>query len=344
MFLRNCWYIAAEAGEVGRQPLGRIILNEPVVLYRKEDGTAVALEDRCCHRRAPLHKGEIVGDALQCGYHGFTFDAEGACIKVPGCDYPPKHARVRSYPICEKYRWLWIWMGEPARADQSLVPDLHHNDDCAWASTGSYIPVKANYLLLVENLIDLSHVAFIHKGTIGSTEDTNPQLKVERDDNFVRVIREALGIATPPTLRKLGFGPAIDQTKIITFMPPANITIDIPTKEAPQGRARQESPQCIRIMVLNSITPETERTCHYFWAVARDFDLDSAERSEFYLREVTKAFNEDKDILEAQQSCIDLDPDAPTINVQGDAGGVYARRIISRLFADETAAHGIAAQ
>lgn len=344
MFLRNCWYIAAEAGEVGRQPLGRIILDEPVVLYRKEDGAAVALEDRCCHRRAPLHKGEVVGDALQCGYHGFTFGADGACIKVPGTDHPPKNARVRSYPICEKYRWLWIWMGEPARADPRLIPDWHHNDDPAWTSTGSLIPVKANYLLLVENLIDLSHVAFVHKGTIGSTEDTNPRLEVERDKAFVRVTREAPGIATPPILQKLKFGPLIDQTKIITFTPPANITIDIVTKEAPRGMAEEGSPRRIRIMVLNSITPETERTCHYFWAVARDFEIESAARSEFYRREVTRAFDEDKDILEAQQSCIELDPEAPTVNVQGDAGGVYARRIVSRLLEDEKAAHNMAAQ
>src|SRR5579871_1818892 len=98
MFVRNSWYIAAEAGEVGRQPVGRILLNEPVVMYRTADGTPVALEDRCPHRRAPLHRGQVMEDALQCGYHGFAFAQDGACVRAPGEDHPPLGARVRSYP------------------------------------------------------------------------------------------------------------------------------------------------------------------------------------------------------------------------------------------------------
>src|SRR3974377_2452185 len=113
-FLKNCWYVAAQADEVGVAPLGRTLLGEPVVLYRKEDGTAVALEDRCCHRRAPLSKGVLIGDALQCGYHGFPFDAAGACIRIPGQDRVPLGIGVRGYPLVERHAFLWIWMGEHA--------------------------------------------------------------------------------------------------------------------------------------------------------------------------------------------------------------------------------------
>src|SRR5215469_15818473 len=132
-FLRNCWYVAAQADEVGRAPFGRLLLGEPVVLYRKEDGTAVALEDRCCHRRAPLHKGKLIGDALQCGYHGFTFSADGACIAIPGQPRVPPGVGVRAHPLVERHRYLWLWPGDPAKADPALIPDFRENDDPAWA-------------------------------------------------------------------------------------------------------------------------------------------------------------------------------------------------------------------
>src|SRR5579885_1747783 len=117
MFLQNAWYVAAWDREVGRTPVARTILNQPVVLYRKADGTAVALEDRCCHRHLPLSKGMVVADDLRCGYHGLRYDATGACVEIPGQPQIPPTARVRSYPVVEKWNWVWIWMGEPARAD-----------------------------------------------------------------------------------------------------------------------------------------------------------------------------------------------------------------------------------
>jgi phenylpropionate dioxygenase-like ring-hydroxylating dioxygenase large terminal subunit len=337
MFLKNCWYIAAEAREVSRLPMGRILLHEPVMLYRREDGSPVALEDRCCHRRAPLHKGTIIGDTVQCGYHGFTFDATGACVRIPGQDRVPASIGVRSYPVAERHRYVWIWMGEKEKADSALIPDFHYNDDPSWAAVGACLHVDANYLLLVENLIDLSHVAFVHATTIGSAEDTKAALKFDRGDGFVRVTREAPGISCPPSMRRLGFAPTVDQRKIITFTPASNIWIDIPTKDAEPVAGRNE-PMQRRVMILNAITPETEQSCHYFWVNARDFDQDSAERSEFFLKNVTFAFNEDKDILEAQQKNIALDDDAPQVNVHADWGGVQARRLMDQLIKQESGA------
>jgi vanillate monooxygenase len=337
MFLRNCWYIAAESREVSRLPLARILLREPVVLYRREDGMPVALEDRCCHRRAPLSKGKLIGDDIQCGYHGFTFDFSGACVRIPGQDRVPPSIGVRAYPVVERHRYVWIWMGETEKADPALIPDFHQNDDSDWAAVGACLHVEANYLLLVENLIDLSHVAFVHASTIGSTEDTKAELKFERGDNLVRVVREAPGISCPPSMRQLGFAPVVDQKKIITFTPASNIWIDIPTRDAVAVEGRNE-PMQRRVMILNAITPETERSCHYFWVNARDFDIGNAERSEFFLKNVTFAFNEDKEILEAQQKNIALDDDAPQVNVNADWGGVQARRLMDRLIGEEAGA------
>lgn len=337
MFLKNCWYIAAEASEVSRVPLGRVLLGEPVALYRREDGTPVALEDRCCHRRAPLHKGKVIGDTLQCGYHGFTFDTTGACIAIPGQDRVPPSVAVRGYPVVERHRYVWIWMGEKDKADPARIPDFSCNDDPNWAAVGANLHVEANYLLLVENLIDLSHVAFVHSSTIGSTEDTNAKLKLERGDDFVRVTRDAPGISCPPSMKSLGFAPVVDQTKVITFTPGSNIWIDIPTRDAVPVEGRNE-PMQRRVMILNAITPETDTSCHYFWVNARDFDQANQTRSDFFFKTVTTAFNEDKDMLEAQQRVISLDPAAPTVNVHADWGGVQATRMMAELIAAEARA------
>jgi vanillate O-demethylase monooxygenase subunit len=336
MILKNCWYVAAESREVSRAPMGRVLLGEPVMLYRREDGTPVALEDRCCHRRAPLHKGKVIGDRVQCGYHGFTFDTTGACVAIPGQDRVPPSVGVRAYPAVERHRYVWIWMGEKDKADPKLIPDFYYNDDPNWAAVGACLYVEANYLLLVENLIDLSHVAFVHSSTIGSTEDISAKLKLERGDDFVRVIREAPGISCPPSMRSLGFAPVVDQTKIITFTPASNIWIDIPTRDAVPVEGRNE-PLQRRVMILNAITPETDVSCHYFWVNARDFDQANTERSAFFLKTVTTAFNEDKDILEAQQRNISLAPEASTVNVHGDWGGVQATRMMSEMIAAEAA-------
>lgn len=333
MFVRNCWYVAAQSDEIGRHLLGRMILGEPVVLYRKEDGEAVALEDRCCHRRAPLHKGRLVGDTLQCGYHGFVFAADGACIKVPGHDRLPfRDVGVRNYKLHERHGFLWIWMGEKDAADPALIPDFHQTVDPAWAASGAVLPVAAHYLLLVENLIDLSHVAFVHSATIGS-DDTNATLDFDRGDRFVRVVRAAKRIPTPPHMRRMGLGEVADMTKVITFTPASNIVIDITW----QGDVT------MHVAIINSITPETERSSHYFWANARDFDIGNATMTENFKREVIKAFNEDKDILEAQQRCIEIDAAAPTLNVHADWGGVQARRLVDRLIEQESS-RGLAAQ
>jgi vanillate O-demethylase monooxygenase subunit len=327
MFLRNCWYAAAESAEVGRTLLGRLILGEPVLLFRKEDGTAAAIEDRCCHRRLPLSHGKLLGDRVQCGYHGFVFASDGACVAIPGYErLPSKSIGVKSYPLVERHRYLWIWMGEARLADPDLIPDFAENDAPGWTATGERLPVAANYLLLVENLIDLSHVAFVHSGTIGS-DDSSATLDNQRGDRFVQVVRAAKDIPTPPHMKRLGLAERADMTKLIRFAPASTITIDIDWRE-PGGRS-------MRAIILNAITPETERSAHYFWGHVRNFGIGDADMTAFFHRVVVTAFNEDKLILEAQQRSIELDPLAPTINVTGDWGGVQARRMVDAMIAQE---------
>lgn len=331
-FLRNGWYVGAQADEIGRVPFARMLLREPVVMFRKEDGTAVALEDRCCHRRAPLHKGKLIGDTLQCGYHGFTFDAAGSCVRIPGQDRVPASIGVRAYPLVEHHGFLWIWMGERAKADPALIPDFKESTAPGWRPTRGLLPIACHYQLVVENLVDLSHVGFVHGQTIG-TDDSKAELNFERGANVVRVLRDAQNIATPPGYRMQGLAERSDQDKIITFIPPCHVTILVTTTErAPQKR----EPRKLHVMVLNACTPETERSTHYFFVSARDFD-DGPEMTEKLRQNTWKTFNEDKDMLEAQQRSIELDPAASTVNIHADWGSVQMRRLVEQLIADEVA-------
>ena len=341
-FLRNCWYVAAEAGEVTRTPLSRLLLGEPVVLYRREDGTPVALEDRCCHRRAPLSKGKVIGDRLQCGYHGFTFDASGACVAIPGQDHVPPRVGVGAYPVVERHNFLWIWMGEKGRADPALIPDFSRNADPSWATVHDRLPIAANYLLVCENLIDLSHVGFVHTKTIG-TDDSGAKLAFERGEGFVKVVREPVEVDTAPHNLKQGMGPRSVLEKTITFTPPCHIVIDVRTTEVSQ-KPGSNRPMSLGITVLNACTPETDSSTHYFWASARDYQQDDKQVDAFMTKLTVAAFDEDKDMLEAQQRTIALDPDAPYVSVNADQGSVQMRRLMAQLLAEETGSVPAAAQ
>ena len=340
MFLRNYWYVAGYDHEVTRRPLGRMILGEPIVFYRLEDGTAVALEDRCAHRHLPLSMGTLVGDVLQCHYHGLRYDKTGTCVHIPGQDTIPRSARVRRYPVVERYRWLWIWMGDPALADPDMITDFHWLDDPNWGAKSCYLHVKANWQLIVDNLLDLTHLAFVHESTIGNAALVeNAAVKVTRAPNNVVVTRWIIDAPAPPTFVKAGgFTAPVDRWQIIDFMPPAFLRLDVgctPTGTgAPQGRRVGG----ITMRNLNAITPETETTSHYFWGQAHNFDIANPKTTEMLVEQIRTAFLEDVAVFEAQQRNLLLIPNPPQTDINADAGVIQARRILDRLYQEEQAA------
>ncbi|NOW45153.1 vanillate O-demethylase monooxygenase subunit [Novosphingobium sp. SG751A] len=186
---KNGWYVAAFCHEVGEELLSRWILNQPVVLYRKADGTAVAVQGRCPHRHFPLGASKRVGDAIQCAYHGITFDAAGACTFVPSQERIPGVYTIKAYPLVERGLWAWIWPGDPALADESLIPDM---GDIGYSLPGYharalfYHRVEGRYQLLNDNLLDLSHLGYLHHSSIGTPDDAATPETREANDRFIR--------------------------------------------------------------------------------------------------------------------------------------------------------------
>jgi phenylpropionate dioxygenase-like ring-hydroxylating dioxygenase large terminal subunit len=338
MFLKNYWYVAAWSNEIERQPLGRILLNEPVVFFRKQDGAVAALEDRCSHRSFPLHKGRLVGDTLECGYHGMTFDCSGHCVKVPGQAQIPSGADIHVYPIVEQWGMVWIWMGDPAMADPTSITDCHWLDDPDWGAKGERLHVDCNYQLLTDNLLDMSHLTFVHPNTIGTAANVDKvQIKNEIAEDAVTITRWLIDIEPPPTYARVGFKGNIDRWQILKFDPPAFVSLYAGATDTGTGAPEGNRQGGVGIRNVNAITPETDRTTHYFWAIAQDRAPHDENATATVFHEIQKTMQEDIAVFHAQQRSLDLKPNAPMVNIKSDAGPLAARRIIDRLLQVEQA-------
>jgi phenylpropionate dioxygenase-like ring-hydroxylating dioxygenase large terminal subunit len=327
-FLRNSWYVAAWDREVTRKLLGRTLLNEPIVLYRKEDGTPVALEDRCCHRQLPLSMGFLESDFLRCGYHGLKFDASGRCVEIPGQDSVPPQARVRAYPVVEKFRWVWIWMGDPQRADPALIPNWWWADHAEWAFTRpDMLHVRCNYQLIADNVLDVTHLAYVHASSIGAPSITEFPGSVERGERLVRFTRWIRDRPPPPMYKEAGgFAGNVDRWQIVEHTPPC-FSVNF--------AGCQDAARKIELMALSAPTPETEKTTHYFFGFTRNFGLHDARAEEMFSAGMVKVFNEDIPILEAQQRALDARPGTPRVDIKVDAAPLAARRMLEAMIATE---------
>jgi phenylpropionate dioxygenase-like ring-hydroxylating dioxygenase large terminal subunit len=341
-FPLNAWYAAAYDVEVRRELLARTVCNQQIVLYRKGDGGLAALEDACWHRLMPLSMGRLEGDELVCGYHGLVYSADGLCTHMPSQETINPSACVRAFPVVERHRFVWVWPGDPALADPARVPDLHWNDDPGWAGDGKMIHVKCDYRLVVDNLMDLTHETFVHGSSIGSREVAESPFVATHGDRTATVTRWMENIAAPPfwagqIRHARGYTGPVDRWQIIRFEAPCTVAIDVGVAEAGSGAAQGDRSRGVNGYVLNTITPETDNTCHYFWAFARNYCLGE-QRLTHELREgVARIFREDEHVLEAQQRAIDARPGHNFYNLNIDAGSMWARRLIDGLVAREPA-------
>ena len=225
MLLRNAWYIAAWADELGAEPLARRICNDPVVLFRDGAGKAAALADRCCHRAAPLHLGSVVEAGIQCGYHGLVFDGAGRCVAIPGQRLIPDDARVRAYPLVEKNQLVWMWMGDPALADPAEIVDFPYHDDPAhWPNKHDVYPIKGNYMLMVDNLMDLTHLGYLHAKTVGGNPGAHveAEMKTTRTPTGLKFTRWMRNSVPPPSyVKAAGFQGRVDRCQEFEFVAPS---------------------------------------------------------------------------------------------------------------------------
>jgi phenylpropionate dioxygenase-like ring-hydroxylating dioxygenase large terminal subunit len=345
MFIRNDWYIAAWAHELkGARPLARTICNDKIVLFRDANGRAAALEDRCSHRGAPLSCGEMVPEGLQCGYHGLVFDGGGKCVYIPGQDTIPPRASVKSYPLVEQDEFLWIWMGEPAKADPAtIVPYPWNNDHKNWPHKPDHFHVECNFMLLVDNLMDLTHLGYVHKGTIGGNPRVHVEAKMDftRTSNGVKYTRWMLNSQPPPTyVKAVGFKGLVDRWQEFEFHAPGTIHQWSGATNAGTGAYEGKREGGFSLRLYHGITPETERTSHYFWTGANGYRQDDPSATEQLWQELATAFKQDVTIVAAQQATLDHYKSVSYIDIKADGARVHARRVLERRLAEE---HGQAA-
>ncbi|RAJ15905.1 aromatic ring-hydroxylating dioxygenase subunit alpha [Arenibacter echinorum] len=339
-FPLNAWYAVAWDVELKNELLPRTICNKALVLYRKKDGTPVALEDACWHRLLPLSKGSLREDTVVCGYHGLEYNSDGRCSYMPSQETINPSACVRSYPVIQKYRFIWVWMGNPALADETKIPDMHWNDDPDWAGDGQMILVHCNYRLVVDNLMDLTHETFVHSETIGDRNVAEAPFDVHYDENTATVTRWMKNIQPPPfwkgQLNKVfDHDGTVDRWQIIKFEAPCTVNIDVGVAKANTGAPEGNRSQGVNGYVLNTITPSTNQTCLYFWAFSRNYNLKDQSNTTELKNGVAHIFSQDEDILEAQQKAINENPDREFYNLNIDAGAMWARRITDNMVAKE---------
>lgn len=337
MFLRNSWYAAAWDREVGRAPLARTLLNDPILFYRRDDGTPVALEDRCCHRHVPLSKGTIEGDDVRCGYHGLRFDPAGICVEIPGQASIPHDARIRSYPVVERWNLLWIWMGDPARADKAAIPDWWWCDHPDWTvARPDMLYVKCNYQLINDNVLDVTHLVYVHANSIGNKAISEFPVTTEREENLVRMSRMILDRPPPPLYRDVGnFKSNVDRWQIVEHTPPSFTVNKAGCAELGTGGFQAPPDKRIDVLALSAPTPETENSTHYFFCFPRAFRLDDPAMDPVFYEEFVRVFKEDVTILEAQQHALEARSDRPQVNIKVDAAPMAARRLLAEMIAAE---------
>ena len=337
MFLRNAWYVAALSGEVNEQLFHRTLLGESVLLYRKEDGTPVALQNVCPHRFAPLHLGQRLGDTVECGYHGLVFNSQGACVLNPHSSGSiPKAARVKSYPVVERHRLWWIWMGAKT-PELSQIPNCDFIDSSEKSvSTLDYMKMECNYKLVIDNILDLSHTDYLHKGSFGGNAGNKSKVEVERIGKSIQVNRSfSDGNLSPVLSTFTDYRGPVDRWQILRWDPPTVTTLS--TGATPAGRPREEG---FTYTPWHVLTPESESSTHMFFGKARNFNLNDPEMDRRMMRDMRgPIYGEDKPMLEELHKIMgdrDFWSMRPVL-LAGDAGAVQVRREIDKMVAADQA-------
>ena len=328
-FLGNAWYAAGWSEEFGRSLVERTICGTPLVLYRREDGSLAALDGTCPHRQYPLALGRLQGDIVECGYHGVAFDSSGACVRVPGADGAQRAMRIAPHPVVERGGLVWVWTGEPERADQALIAERWLSD-ASWASVHGSALINCRARLAIENLLDLSHETFLHAGSIGEPGVAESPITTASDERHVRASRVIRDVKPTPLHKKAGVVGNIDRSQTAEFWAPSlclTLGSAIPHDT--------DSPT-LNWAVIHCVTPETANTTHYFWAIARDYMIDDDAVSQAWKQGADAVTIEDKDALDAQElRMAALPKDHIELSIPADAAALAGRKVMRALLRAE---------
>lgn len=334
----NEWYVAAFAADVGRELMPRTLLGKRMLMYRTLAGQAVALEDRCAHRSFPLSRSLLDGDTIVCNYHGFRYNASGDLIETPSQKACPRGIGIRTYPLVERGPLLWIWMGDPALADESRLPDQPWTEDPAWECTSGYFHHPGNYVSMHENLLDLTHLSFLHANTIGTPDYASAPFELDLKDGYYKLVRSVVPTTLAPVWAQSTGIHAPSAARIATseFLSPGLHRVSVSFYDTAQP---EDARPVYRIHTAHILTPETHGTMHYHIIHGRDFDLGNDELGQFMHEGLFAAFQEDVEGLGALEAVIgDQDEHHYEISVASDAPAVAMRIYLKRRAAQEAAA------
>lgn len=343
-FLHNTWYVVTFSSELGEgEIIHRTIMNEPIAFYRKEDGGIAAIADRCPHRHVPLSMGTLhSGDRVQCIYHGLEFGPDGKCAHNPhGSKKISESLNIKSYAVVEKHTLLWIWMGDKP-ADLDGIPDYSCLDDRPklHVTEPGYLNVKANYQLLVDNLLDLSHISYTHAGILGNADTAEADPDVQVDGDVVTVTRNSKDAETPGILKMMAADEELkqrgDQWQSISWFPASNLRLEFGASKVGEPKETGTG-----YFALHFLTPETEKTTHYHytaarWGVQTDDETNQEIRDLIYKMRTFAFADQDVPVIEAQQVSIDHGGDGlkPAL-LSVDAGPNEYVKVLDRLLAEE---------
>ena len=339
MFVRNAWYVIAWDHEVPEGGLlARTVLGEPLVVYRTADGGVTVLEDRCVHRQAPLSLGRREGDALRCGYHGLRFGPDGRCTEIPGMTAIPRRARVRRFPAVVHHRWVMAWMGDETAVDPGLLPANAACEDPDWRYRPGYLHYDTPWALIADNLLDFSHLSYVHAATLGGTDRiaaTRPRIDVVTDG--VRVVRRVPGVPPPAYYQPLwNFTGPIDRWLEYDFTLPA--TLIMASGARPAGAA-EECREGVEFRSCQALTPETADSTHYFFMEAHRTEQGDADTTQGLYEGLLRAFEEDRRMIMAQTANLRAKPGVSMLPLPMDEALVRFRRIVDERLAAERGTH-----
>ena len=343
MWLKNCWYVIAWDHEIPAanddKLFTRKVLNEPILVYRTRDGDMVAIADKCCHRHAPLSSGRKEGDDVRCGYHGLLFDAQGRCKEVPGMDKPPAKACVKKYPVVVKNKWVFVWMGDLDKVDLDMLPDNFSCDHPDWVNVPGYMHYDTPYLLIADNLLDFSHLSYVHANTLGGSVAialAKPLVEVvdANGQRGVKVSRFIPDVPAPPYYQRFRhFDSNMDRWFIYDFLFPSTLLMH--SGGRPVGDSPDDNSRAVINHSCQTLTPETETSTHYFFQQSHGASVQDETIRHNMFNTLLEAFGEDRDMITAQFMNLSENAELEMLPLHFDAALIRFRKMLAEAVQSE---------